>query len=69
MLKCKQINTVLPNLSQVLDLSVFLLTGIFLFLNPFPHVTSLKEIAFYLSVALVIVGMVTRKLDFSFKTP
>ncbi len=58
-----------PNLSRVLDLSVFWLMGIFIFLNPFPHVTSLKEIAFYLSVALVVFGMATRKLDFSFKTP
>jgi len=58
-----------PKLSRVLDQSVFWLMGIFIFLNPFPHVTSLKEIAFYLSVALVVFGMVTRKLNFSFKTP
>lgn len=56
-------------LSRVLDGSLFGLMGLFIFLNPFPHVTSIKEIAFYLSVVVVIFGMVTRKLPFSFKSP
>ena len=62
-------NHVPANLSRVLDLSVFWLMGFFIFLNPFPHVTSAKEIAFYLSVALVVFGMATGKLNFSFKSP
>lgn len=45
------------------------LLGIFVFLVPFPHTTTIKEICYYLSVSLVVVLCLFRKISFSFKTP
>ncbi|MBN2284126.1 MAG: O-antigen ligase family protein [Deltaproteobacteria bacterium] len=50
-------------------LSVPILVGGYLFLNPFPHVTALQEICFYLSIALTLVLAGTRSLRFSFESP
>ena len=43
--------------------------GIFIFFNPFPHTTSIQEISFYLSIFLVVLGVIFRKIPFSFKSP
>jgi putative inorganic carbon (HCO3(-)) transporter len=43
--------------------------GIFVFFNPFPHTTSIKEISFYLSVVIVMVLVLFKKTEFSFRTP
>ena len=43
--------------------------GIFIFLNPFPHTTSIKEICFYGSVIIVLILICFKKTDFSFKSP
>jgi O-antigen ligase len=48
--------------------SLFLL-GVFIFFNPFPHTTSIQEISFYLSVFLVVSGLIFKKIPFSFKSP
>ena len=55
--------------SQVLNGGLFCLMGIFIFFNPFPHTTSIQEISFYLSVFLVVLGVISRKMPFSFKSP
>lgn len=52
-----------------LNISIPLLMGIFLFFNPFPHTTTIKEICFYLSAFIVLLLLVFKKVDFSFKTP
>lgn len=49
--------------------SIPVLLGIFVFMVPFPHTTTIKEICFYLSVSLVIVLYLARKIKFSFQTP
>ena len=49
--------------------SIPVLLGIFVFLAPFPHTTTIKEICYYLSVALVVVLFLFRKIQFSFQTP
>ena len=43
--------------------------GIFIFLNPFPHTTAIKEICFYLSVIIVTILILKKKTDFTFITP
>ena len=45
------------------------LAGIFLFLNPFPRITSLKEICFYTAVFGLLVLIVRRRIDMGPKTP
>lgn len=55
--------------SRVLNEGIFFLMGIFIFFNPFPHTTSIQEISFYLSVFLVVLGIISKKIPFSFKSP
>ncbi|MCD6294862.1 MAG: O-antigen ligase family protein [Deltaproteobacteria bacterium] len=55
--------------SRVLNGGVFCLMGIFIFFNPFPHTTSIQEISFYLSVFLVILGIISKKMPFFFRSP
>jgi O-antigen ligase len=47
---------------------VFLIAG-FIFLNPFPHVTALKEISFYSAIGLIGLAALLKKGGFSFDTP
>ena len=54
---------------DLLNQSVPVLMGIFIFFNPFPHTTAVKEISFYLSVFIVIVLVLFKRTEFSFKTP
>ncbi len=56
-------------LSKALEQSILVLIGIFIFFNPFPHMTAIKEISFYLSVFIVLILIISRKINFSFKTP
>jgi len=56
-------------LSKFLEQSIPVLIGIFIFFNPFPHTTAIKEISFYLSVFIVLILIISKKIDFSFKTP
>jgi len=49
--------------------SIPVLMGTFVFLNPFPHITAIKEICFYLSVLFCLALIVTKKIEFSFRTP
>ena len=52
-----------------LNKSILVLMGIFIFFNPFPHSTAVKEICFYLSVVIFLFLFFFKKNDFSFKTP
>ena len=54
---------------KILNLSVPILMGIFIFFNPFPHTTTIKEICFYGSVIIVLILICFKKIDFSFKSP
>ena len=54
---------------NILNLSVPVLMGIFIFFNPFPHTTAIKEICFYGSVIIVLILICFKKIDFSFKSP
>lgn len=59
------------NLFKSTDLTpcvIILIIG-FLFLNPFPHMTALKEIFFYTAVGLVLLATSMRRSSFSFDTP
>ncbi len=55
--------------AKLLNQSIPILMGIFIFFNPFPHTTTIKEICFYLSVFIVLVLVFLKKTEFSFKTP
>ncbi|MBN2436975.1 MAG: O-antigen ligase family protein [Deltaproteobacteria bacterium] len=52
-----------------LNLCIPVLIGLFIFLNPFPFTTAVKEICFYSSVVMVLILACFRKLDFSFRSP
>ena len=54
---------------DLLNQSVPVLMGIFIFFNPFPHTTAIKEISFYLSVVIVVVLVLFKRTEFSLKTP
>ncbi|MCK4468783.1 MAG: hypothetical protein KAU60_10565 [Desulfobacterales bacterium] len=54
---------------KILNLSVPILMGIFIFFNPFPHTTAIKEICFYSSFFIVLILIYFKKIDFSFKSP
>jgi len=52
-----------------LNLSIPVLMGIFIFLNPFPHTTAIKETCVYLSLVIVLILICFKKTNFSFKSP
>jgi len=56
-------------LFDLLKLGVTVLIGIFIFLNPFPHTTAIKETGFYLSVFIVLFLIGYKKINFSFESP
>jgi len=56
-------------LGKFLEQSVPVLVGIFIFFNPFPHTTAIKEICYYLSVLIVLVLILFKKKEFTFQTP
>ena len=48
---------------------IFVLTAGFIFLNPFPHVTALKEISFYAAVGLMCGSIALKRTSFLFTAP
>jgi len=56
-------------ISKILTMSVPILMGIFLFFNPFPHTTAIKEICFYSSLFIVLILISFRQIGFSFQSP
>jgi O-antigen ligase len=61
--------TMRERIFQGLNLAITALMGLFIFLNPFPHTTAIKEICFYSSVVMILILACFRKLDFSFRSP
>lgn len=57
------------NWLDLLIRSIPFLMGIFIFFNPFPHTTAIKEICYYLSVIIVTILILSKKINFTFKTP
>jgi len=53
----------------LLSQSIPWLIGIFLFFNPFPHTTAIREISFYLCLLIFLVLLFTQKGNFLFRTP
>jgi len=53
----------------LLNICIPILLGMFIFLNPYPHVTALKEITFYGSVLLLLALIFLKKEKFSLRTP
>lgn len=54
---------------EILKQAVPVLMGIYIFLNPFSHVTSIKEVSFYLSIAIIAFLMLFKRIQFTFRTP
>ena len=54
---------------QRLHLTIPVLMGIVIFLNPFPFSTAAKEIGFYGSLLIVLILVGFRKVQFSFQSP
>lgn len=52
-----------------LDHAVFVLIGVLIFFNPFPHTTAIKEISFYLILVIAIFLVAYKKIDFSLRSP
>jgi len=61
--------TAKEKISAILNRSVPVLMGIYIFFNPFPHTTAIKEICFYSTAGIVILLIFLKKADFSFKSP
>lgn len=59
----------ISKISELLNQSVPVLMGMFVFFNPFPHTTAIKEISFYLSVLIIFVLIGFKKIKLSFKSP
>jgi putative inorganic carbon (HCO3(-)) transporter len=53
----------------LLNICISILVGMFIFLNPYPHVTAIKEITFYGSVLLLLALIFLKKEEFSLRTP
>jgi putative inorganic carbon (HCO3(-)) transporter len=54
---------------ELLKMCITILVGMFIFLNPYPHVTAIKEITFYGSVLLLLPLIFLKKEEFSLRTP
>ncbi len=53
----------------VLFYGVCALTGVFIFLSPFPHTNSIQNISFYLAVMMAVILIVLRTFPVVVKTP
>ncbi len=56
-------------LFESLNLCIPILLGIFIFFNPFPYVTAIQEISFYSPVLILLILIVLKRTDFSWRTP
>ncbi len=52
-----------------LDQFVFVLAGVMVFFNPFPHTTAIKEISFYVIVITIIALIASGRSAFSLRSP
>lgn len=64
------IRTILSEPSLVrLDRLMILMIGLYVFLNPFPRVTSIREICFYSSLGILLLLVCTGRRKFSWSSP
>ncbi|PKN66948.1 MAG: hypothetical protein CVU54_17665 [Deltaproteobacteria bacterium HGW-Deltaproteobacteria-12] len=56
-------------IAAVLNLSIPLLMGVYIFFNPFPHTTAIKEFSFYISLLALMTLIISRKTNFSLHSP
>jgi len=54
---------------RILEMAIPILTGIFIFIVPFPHNSAIQEICFYLSISLVLILFLYKKRELSFQSP
>jgi O-antigen ligase len=54
---------------NVLTYTIPLLMGIYIFFNPFPHTTAIKEFCFYISLLALIALIIFKKTNFSLRSP
>ncbi len=54
---------------ELLNMGIPILVGVFIFLNPYPHITAIKEIAFYGSLLILLPLIFLKKEEFSLRTP
>lgn len=52
----------------VLHFIIPVLIGIYIFFNPFPHTTAIKEFCFYISLLALLILIFFKKTDFSFRS-
>lgn len=63
------VSTTRDNRFRMLGRMVPVMLGCFVFLNPMPYTTAIKEICFYGSLGIVLILAGFRKIDFSFRSP
>ena len=56
-------------ISYFISHSIPFLLGVFIFFNPFPHTTAIKEISFYVAFIIALYAIFSKKIDFSFDSP
>jgi O-antigen ligase len=54
---------------DIIEKSVIVLLVSFIFCIPFPYTTAITNICFYLSLAVVLVLIIFKRIDFTFNTP
>jgi len=59
----------IERLFTILTLAIPLFMGIYLFFNPFPHTTAIKEFCFYLSLLALVALIIFKKTNFSLRSP
>ena len=59
----------IEKLFAALTFTIPLLMGIYLFFNPFPHTTAIKEFCFYLSLLALIALIIFKRTNFSLRSP
>ena len=54
---------------RILEMAIPVLTGIFIFIVPFPHNSAIQEICFYLSIFLALILYLCKNRELSFQSP
>lgn len=54
---------------KALTFSIPVLMGLFIFLNPFPYTTAIKEICFYGSAFIILILVISRQIELSLSSP
>ncbi|MFC1513303.1 hypothetical protein ACFL5J_02535 [Thermodesulfobacteriota bacterium] len=65
----RNLNVNNPVSGQKLFLAALVSIVVYIFLNPFPHTTTIREVGFYLALLLVVVGLLQSGPWFHLRTP